>query len=105
MEIIVEHFDGKYPSFNIGLASGPNVEPFLSIKGCRIVDGSKGPFVSYPARKDDKTGKYWNHVWGSEKFNAAVLQKAQASQPVKPPAPNKYAQARGNSMHDDDPPF
>jgi len=84
MEILIEHFDGKYPSFNVSLASKPGVEPFLQIKGCRIVDGQKGPFISYPARKDEKSGKYWNHVWGSEKFNAAVLEKAMEGQRAKP---------------------
>jgi DNA-binding cell septation regulator SpoVG len=66
--------------FNVELASKAGAEAFLSVKGCRIVDGSKGPFVSYPATKNTSTGKWWQHAWGSEKFNAAVLEKAQASQ-------------------------
>ena len=86
MNITVKWFDGKYPSFNLMLASKEGAEPFLEIKGCRIVDGKSGPFVSYPSKKLD-TGKYWNHVYGSEKFNAAVLAVAR------------------ESMTDDKPPF
>jgi DNA-binding cell septation regulator SpoVG len=82
MNISIEHRDGKFPSFNVSLASKEGAEPFLTIKGCRIVSGQKGEFVSYPSRKQDD-GKYWNHVWGSEKFNAAVLEKAQAAQPKR----------------------
>jgi DNA-binding cell septation regulator SpoVG len=80
MEISVKWFDGQYPSFNLILASAPDKEPFLEIKGCKIVDGKNGPFVSYPSRKLDG-GKYWNHCYGSEAFNAVVLSKAQESMP------------------------
>jgi hypothetical protein len=67
--------------FNVGLCSKEGAEPFVSIKGARIATGSKGDFVSWPATKNQSTGKFWNHVWGSEKFNAAVLEKAQATKP------------------------
>jgi hypothetical protein len=76
--------------FNVELASKEGAEPFLSVKGCRIVEGSKGAFVSYPATKNATTGKWWSHVWGGEKFNAVVLSKAQESMPKagsKRPAP------------------
>lgn len=29
--------------------------------GLRVYEGEKGPFISFPARKDPKDGKYWNH--------------------------------------------
>lgn len=29
--------------------------------GLRIYEGNKGSFISFPARKDSKDGKYWNH--------------------------------------------
>lgn len=67
--------------FNVNLCSKPGAEAFLSIKGCRIASGAKGDFVSYPARKNEQTGKWWNHVWANEAFNAAVLDKARASAP------------------------
>ena len=91
-------------NFNVGLASKEGREPFLSIKGCRIVDGSKGAFVSYPAKKNESTGKYWNHVWASEDFNAVVLAKAQESRPQKAAKP---AQSRsgGGGGDDSDIPF
>lgn len=65
--------------FNINLHGAPGADPFLSIKGCRIVNGQNGPFISYPSRKMEN-GKYWQHVYGGEKFNAAVLKKAQEGQ-------------------------
>ena len=81
MDIRIEWFDGKYPSFNVALASAPGKQEFLTVKGCRIVDGSKGPFVSWPATKNEKTGKYWNHVWANDAFAEAVLKAAQESMP------------------------
>ena len=81
MFISIEHHDGKYPSFNINLHSEEGAEAFLSIKGCSIKEGAKGQFLSYPARKKDD-GTWWKHVWGSDKFNATILKKAQQDKPV-----------------------
>jgi len=107
MEISIKHFDGQYPSFNIYLHGSPGADPFLEIKGCRIVKGSKGPFISYPAKKD-ANGKYWNHVYGGEKFNEAVLKKAQQA----PKPSHDAAKARQlpkdsgfDDMQDDSIPF
>ncbi len=88
MEIKIEHFAGQYPSFNIMLHSGQNAEPFLTIKGCKIIEGQNGPFISYPARKQGN-GKYWNHVYGGERFNEAVIKKARESQEQRRPPPPK----------------
>ena len=84
MFISIEHHEGKYPSFNINLHSEEGAEAFLSIKGCSIKTGSKGEFLSYPARKKDD-GSWWKHVWGSDKFNATILKKAQHDKPVAKP--------------------
>lgn len=80
MNITVEH---KGKGFNVHLASKEGAEPFLTIKGCRIVDSAKGAFVSWPATKNDSTGKWWNHVWANDKFAAAVMAKAQESMPQR----------------------
>jgi hypothetical protein len=40
--------------------------------------------LSYPARKKDD-GTWWKHVWGSDKFNATILKKAQQDKPVAKP--------------------
>lgn len=82
MKITIEHMSGERPQFNVSLASKEGAEPFLTIKGCRLVDGQKGQFVSWPARKLD-SGKYWNHVWASEAFQAAVLAEHAKSAPKK----------------------
>ena len=80
MHITIKHFSGKYPSFNVGLCSKEGAEEFLSIKSCRIANGAKGEFVSWPATKKDD-GKYWSHVWANDKFASAVLELAKASLP------------------------
>ena len=85
MKITIEHFDGKYPSFNVGLSSAEGKEPFVTIKGCRLADGRNGQFVSWPAQKKDD-GKYWNHVYASEAFAKAVLEEALKTVPSKRPA-------------------
>lgn len=82
MHIAIEHHDKQ---FNVLLSSEKGREAFLTIKGCRIVNGSKGEFVSFPATKNETTGKWWNHVYANEKFAATVLDLAKASQPSKPP--------------------
>jgi DNA-binding cell septation regulator SpoVG len=97
MEITIKHFDGQYPSFNIMLHGAPGADPFLEIKGCKLVDGKNGPFISYPARKDEKTGKYWNHVYGGEKFNAAVIKKVQEGQAKRP----SHEAAKARQLDDD----
>lgn len=93
MHITIEHHD---KSFNVNLHSKEGAEAFLSIKGCRIAESSKGPFVSYPAKKNESTGKWWNHVWASEKFNEVVLREAQRAQ-MKP--------AKRQTEEDSDIPF
>jgi len=100
MEITVQHFEGQYPSFNIMLHTAPGSVPFITIRGCRIVQGKDGPFISYPSRKGND-GKYWNHVVGGDKFNEAVLKKAQAASNHKP-APKRSS---GFDDMDDDIPF
>ena len=69
--------------FNVNLHSKEGKDAFLSIKGCRIVDGQKGAFVSYPAKKNEQTGKWWNHVWANDEFNRVVLEKAMAAMSPK----------------------
>jgi DNA-binding cell septation regulator SpoVG len=101
MEVSVKWFEGQYPSFNVILASAAGKDPFLEIKGCKIVEGRNGPFVAYPSRKQDD-GKYWNHVYGSDAFNAVVLSKAQEAMP-KPAGKRQAPAASGD--RDDDIPF
>lgn len=81
MEITIKWFDGQYPSFNVGISSVAGKEPFLEIKGCRIVNGKDGEFVSPPSTKNEKSGKYWNHAYFSKDFAGVVLEKAKESMP------------------------
>jgi DNA-binding cell septation regulator SpoVG len=88
LQIEVEHKDGKYPSFDLILRNGAGKDPFMIIRGCRIVNGVKGDFVSYPSRKSED-GKYWNHVWAATPFNDVVLNAARttAAKPAKKAEP------------------
>jgi DNA-binding cell septation regulator SpoVG len=83
MKITVER---RERDFNVNLHSKEGAEAFLTIKGCRVVEGQKGPFVSWPAKKLD-SGKYWNHCWGSDAFNQAVLEAYNAGAPKAAKAP------------------
>jgi hypothetical protein len=95
MKIICKWFPGEKPQFNVAIASAEGKEPFLEVKGCRIVNWQNGEFVSWPAKKLD-TGKYWNHVYASEAFNVAVLDEAKKSMPRA---------AGGSAPVDDEIPF
>jgi hypothetical protein len=82
MKVTIKHHAGKYPSFNVELRKDESSEPFLEIKGCRIANGSKGEFLSWPSTKNETTGKYWNHAYASDAFAAHVLKLAKESLPV-----------------------
>jgi hypothetical protein len=75
---------------------------FLSIKGCRI--GTKGdgtPFLAFPATKNEKTGKWWNHAWADEKFQNAILQMAKPLVKAPPkPAPKAPVGSTGSGFED-----
>jgi len=79
MHIAIEHHGDQ---FNIQLSAKAGEDHFLAIKGCRIIDGANGQFVSFPSRRMD-SGKYWTHVWANDKFQAAIL-KAHAASAEKP---------------------
>jgi len=80
MEITCTWIDGKYPSFNLGLSSKEGREEFLVIKGCKIMTGKNGEFVTGPSTKG-KDDRYWNHTYMSKEFAEVVLEKAKASEP------------------------
>ncbi len=102
MHISIKHIDGDRPQFNVNLHSKEGAQPFLEIKGVRIVQGSKGDFISWPATKNAKTDKYWNHVYGSEAFNTAVLNEARKAAPDT----RTLAERRPKPpVVDDEPPF
>ena len=112
MHISIEHHRDQ---FNVALSSASGKEPFITIKGCRVVDGSKGRFVSWPAKKLE-SGKWWNHVYASEGFQAAVLKALDESADTRTHAEQKRApmarddaararQTRAPESFSDDVPF
>jgi len=86
MEISIKWFDGKFPSFNLELASAAGRDPFLTIKSCSLREHNGKDFVSFPSKKLE-SGKYWNHVYASDDFQRVVLEKAKETMPKKTPAP------------------
>ena len=105
MQVNVEWKEGKYPSFNVMISSQPGKDPFMTIRGCKIIQGQKGEFVSYPARKQED-GKYFNYVYCSDVFNRIVLEKANASkpEPQQESKGNNYKKSGFDDM-DSDVPF
>lgn len=83
MHLSAEWRNGKYPTFNLNLATKEGKEPFLVIKGCKIVDGQKGEFISWPAKKMDD-GKWLNHVYASREFVDAALKVAKEAKVAGP---------------------
>ncbi len=79
MKITIEHHNDQ---FNVALSSGEGKEAFLTIKGCRVKESDRGRFISFPARKLD-SGRYWNHVYASDGFQAAILAELDKGQPKK----------------------
>ena len=100
MEIKTIWQQGQYPSFNLELATEPGREAFLVLKGCQIKNGTNGPFVSVPSKKNESTGKYWNHAYLADKFAAIVLSKAQESQPQERPAPKNADAFKARQLAD-----
>lgn len=111
MNITIKWFtDSKYPSFNVSL-SNQGKEPFLEIKGCRIVKSKDGSpsgfdeFVAWPSTKNEKTQKYWNHVYASREFADVVLKKAKQSQPTEKQEVKKSSDGGGFEDIDSDIPW
>lgn len=55
------------------------------IKGCKVVAGQKGDFVSGPAKKIQKDGKdeWINLVWFSKEHQAEILKLVGATKPAQ----------------------
>lgn len=101
MHVTVKWFGEQ---FNINLHSKDGASEFLSVKGCRIKEHDGKEFIAFPSQKNEKTGKWWNHVWATDAFQAHVIPIARAAQPKdqKQPAPKKGAGAFAD-MPDDIP--
>ena len=62
--------DNGYFTLELLRTSG---EPFVKIHGCKVVDYSKGAFVSGPAFKG-RDEKWINHTWMDDKLQAQVIE-------------------------------
>jgi len=114
MKITVEADAGsKFGHFHINLHSKDGAEPFLTIKNCKLIDRTDGGrFVSFPAKKIESSGKWWNYVWANEGFQEAVRAawdatlgpNGKAPRPALKPAAPRVEQKSLEEM-DNDPPF
>jgi len=100
MKLSIAWHDDK---FNIEFTRPNEDKAFLSIKGCKIVEGKSGPFISMPS-SPKKSGGFWNHAWADEKFQSAVMQMARplAKAPPKP-APKVQDHSGFDTMQSDVP--
>lgn len=104
MEIGIKWFAGKYPSFNIELATKAGNDPFITIKGCSLREHNGKEFIGFPHKKIE-SGKYWSHVFASDDFQRAVIEKAKVDMPKEEP-PKASSKAAGGSFDDfEDVPF
>ena len=82
MEINIEWRDGKWPTFNLSLATKEGKDPFIVIKGCGLMKGKNGEFVKFPSKKNEDN-TYFNFIYASKDFGDVVLQKAKATFPER----------------------
>jgi DNA-binding cell septation regulator SpoVG len=82
MEINVEWRDGKWPTFNLSLATKEGKDPFIVIKGCGLMKGKNGEFVKFPSKKNEDN-TYFNFIYASKDFGDVVLKKAKESFPER----------------------
>ena len=94
---------GKWTFYDVMLASAEGREPFLTIKDCKLIDGSKGQFVGFPARKDDKD-KWWPMVYASDGFQAEII-KAMNAATVRPTDTRTLSERKKPPVDMDDIPF
>lgn len=101
MKVTAERFEGQRGvNYNVNLASKEGQDPFLSIKSVQRKQTKDGKdFVAYPQQKTDKG--YWKHVWGSDKFNDAVLAAMDEADKDAPKATKK----QGPAIDESDIPF
>ena len=82
MEVNVKWIESTYPSFNVMVSSQKGAEPFITIKSCSIKEKNGREFISYPAKKPENGGKWFNYIYASDKFNDVVMSKAKENMPV-----------------------
>ena len=73
---------GRFTFYTVRIASQEGREPFLEIKDCKLIEGRNGPFVGFPARKDDKN-KWWPMVYASDAFQVEIIKAMHAAETDK----------------------
>ena len=71
---------GRFTFYTVRLHTAEGRDPFLEVKDCKLIEGSKGRFVGFPARKDDKD-KWWPYLYASEAFQAEIIKAMDAATP------------------------
>ncbi|MBI3601469.1 MAG: septation protein SpoVG family protein [Candidatus Omnitrophica bacterium] len=73
--VVVKRFHFLDDSNYIKAFADVLVDDVLLIKGCRVIKGEKGPFVSFPTNQG-KDGKYYKIVDSKEKEFVAQFQES-----------------------------
>ena len=90
---------GEYTFYDVMLATAEGKEPFLTVKDCMVIDGSKGRFVSFPARKDNKD-KWWPMLYASDAFKVELIKAMDAATPKQDT--RTHAERKKPTVADDD---
>ena len=48
---------------NGGVTFNLTIDDFITIYGCRLVEGRNGLFIGFPSRKSENDGKYYSHAY------------------------------------------
>lgn len=73
-----------------GIAFTKNDKVLYVTKGCRLVNGQNGPFISGPSTKMDD-GKWFNYLYIDKEFGAYLTKLALEAAPA--PAPQQSRQS------------
>ena len=74
MEINIEWRDGKWPTFNLSLATKEGKDPFIVIKGCGLMKGKNGEFVKFPSKKNEDNTYFNFNCFGICRFCTETTQ-------------------------------
>jgi DNA-binding cell septation regulator SpoVG len=86
-------------TFGVAIHKTKDEKPFMVVKGCRLVGGNNGMFVSGPATKMND-GKWFNYIFMDKAFGEYITKLAQEAMPQQ-----SSQSAQSKSDDSDDVPF
>lgn len=102
MKITAERREaGKFTFYTVRIASEFGT---LELKDLKIIDGSKGRFVGFPSRKDDRD-KWWPYMYADDSFQVELIKAMDAATPKPDTRTHAERKAPTLAEMDDDIPF